>query len=239
MLALATLKDLQIFAWDVDSAYLHRKIDHDIYIKLPDGYDPPRKVGKLRKALYGLPEAACVWREDLEEKLRTLGFTPLGSDTGVFLRKTKEGFTAIDTHVDNGTGICSSEGEELKLKTDFQKFYKIKEKDTSKPFKVLGILVTRDTHLGTLKLSQGEYIDSLVERFEMTGCNPVATLVDKGSHLQDGDKKPYENIKRYQAMTGSLTYVVMSTRPDITYIMQFLSQSNKNPTGTGTPGKEC
>src|SRR5882724_11402723 len=137
LLALATMKNLRIFAWDVDSAYLYGKIDHDIFVKLPEGYEKPGKVGKLNKVLYGLPEAARVWREDLEAKLKSLGFSPLGSNTGVFLSKSQTGFTAIDTHVDDGTGICSSEEEESRIKSGIQKFYKIKEKDTSKPFKVL------------------------------------------------------------------------------------------------------
>jgi len=51
----------------MDSAYLHRKIDHDLYINFPDGYGRPGKVGKLNKALYRLPEAAQVWHEDLED----------------------------------------------------------------------------------------------------------------------------------------------------------------------------
>jgi len=55
---------------------------------------------------------------------------------GVFLNTSERGFTAIDTHVNDGTGICSSEEEESRLKAGIQKFYKIKEKDTSKPFKV-------------------------------------------------------------------------------------------------------
>ena len=87
-----------------------------------------------------------MWCEDLEDKLKSLGFEPLGSDTGVFLNKSPTGFTAIDTHVDDRTRICSSEEEESRLKAGIQKFYKIKVKDTSKPFKVLGILVMRDTH---------------------------------------------------------------------------------------------
>ena len=62
-------------------AYLHGKINHDIYVALPDGYEKAGKVGRLNKALYGLPEAAWVWREDLETNLKELGFLPLGSDT--------------------------------------------------------------------------------------------------------------------------------------------------------------
>ena len=109
------------------------------------------------------------------------------------------GFMAIDTHVDDGMGICSSEGEESRLKHGIQKFYKIKEKDTSKPFKVLGILVTRDTHCRTLKLSQADYMDRMLHRFKMSNCNPVATPVDKGAHLQDEESAIFESKKTFQA----------------------------------------
>jgi len=57
LLALATLNNLCIFTWDIDSAYLHGKIDHDIYIVFLDGYSRPGKVVRLNKVLYGLPEA--------------------------------------------------------------------------------------------------------------------------------------------------------------------------------------
>ena len=68
--------------------------------------------------------------------------------------------------MDGRTGICLSE-EELRLKARIQKFYKTKEKDTSKLFKVLDILVMRDTHQGTLKLTQTDYIDYILLRFNM------------------------------------------------------------------------
>ena len=135
LLALATLKYLRVFAWDVDSTYLHGKINHDIYISFLDGYDKLGKVGKLNKVLHGLLEATHIWREDLEEKLKSLRFAPLESDTGVFLHKSKEGITAIDMHVDDSTRICSSEEEESKLKVDIQKFYRIKRKIHLSPSK--------------------------------------------------------------------------------------------------------
>jgi len=66
-------------------------------------------------------------------------------------------------HMDNGTGICLSKEEESRLKAGIQKIYKIEEKDTSKPFKVLSILVTRETQQGTIKISQYEYIKSILQ----------------------------------------------------------------------------
>jgi len=69
----------------------------------------------------------------------------------------------------------------------------------------------------------------MLQRYDMEGCNPITTPVDKGSHLRDGESTPYEDMRMYQALIGSLTYAAMSTRPDIGYITQFLSQANKNP----------
>jgi len=102
---------MRIFTWDIDSAYLHGKIQHNVYVNFPDGYEVPGKVGKLNKALYGLPEAARVWHEDLEEKLKLLEFIPLKRDTGIVLNTSTTGFMVVDTHVDDRTGICSSEEE--------------------------------------------------------------------------------------------------------------------------------
>jgi len=89
-------------------------------------------------------------------------------------------------------GIFPSEEEESRLKAGIQKFYKIKEKNTSKPFNVLGILVMRDTHWGTLKLSQADHIEALLQWFNMSSCIPIVTPMDKGSHLQDGESVAYK-----------------------------------------------
>jgi len=50
----------------------------------------------------------------------------------MFLSKSQTGFAAIDTHVDDRTGIFSSKEVESRIKS---RIYKIKEKDTPKPFK--------------------------------------------------------------------------------------------------------
>jgi len=117
--ALVTIRSMRIFAWDIDSAYLHGKIQHNIFMEFPNGYKIPGKVGKLNKGLYGLPEAAQVWHKDLKDKLKSLRFIRLGSDTGVFLKTSKRGFTVIDTYINDSMGICSSE-EESRLKAGIQ-----------------------------------------------------------------------------------------------------------------------
>jgi len=130
LLALTTIKDLCIFMWDIDSAYLHGKMDHNLHIALLM-IQKKSMVGKLNKPYmaYQRPPESGV--EYLEAKLKKSKILPLESNPGVFLCKSNKGIVAIDMHVDEGTGVCSSEEEELDLKADIHKFYKIKEKDTS------------------------------------------------------------------------------------------------------------
>jgi len=45
------------------------------------------------------------------------------------LVQIQQSIIAINMHIDDGTGICSSKEEELELKAGIQKFYKIKEKN--------------------------------------------------------------------------------------------------------------
>eukprot|EP00961_Rhodomonas_salina_P114358 1538828-Rhodomonas_salina.1 len=55
IIAIATQLGWQLFQFDIQGAFLCTDIDHDIYLKLPPGYEPPQgKSAKLRKSLYGL-----------------------------------------------------------------------------------------------------------------------------------------------------------------------------------------
>ena len=65
----AAVHDWDIWQMDVVTAFLHTKLDEDVYIALPEGYDLRRSpnerlpndrtvyVCKLNKALYGLKQA--------------------------------------------------------------------------------------------------------------------------------------------------------------------------------------
>ncbi|GJQ68752.1 form3 [Trypoxylus dichotomus] len=55
LLAVANFKNLDIQQMDVKSAFLHGKVEENIYMNVPDGFeDSYGRVCKLNKALYGL-----------------------------------------------------------------------------------------------------------------------------------------------------------------------------------------
>ncbi|GJY73699.1 putative ribonuclease H-like domain-containing protein [Tanacetum coccineum] len=73
----ASFKDFVVYQMDVKSAFLYGKIDEEVYVCQPPGFeDPelPNKVYKVEKALYGLRQAPKAWYETLSTYLLDNGF---------------------------------------------------------------------------------------------------------------------------------------------------------------------
>ncbi|GKB16029.1 putative ribonuclease H-like domain-containing protein [Tanacetum coccineum] len=63
-LAYASFKDFVVYQMDVKSAFLYGKIEEEVYVCQPPGFeDPdfPDRVYKVEKALYGLHQAPRAW----------------------------------------------------------------------------------------------------------------------------------------------------------------------------------
>ena len=92
---------------------------------------------------------------------------------------------------------------------------------------VISIISQEDT----LKIHQRQYIQSILNRFDMSDAHPVCVPADPNVKLNvpDGESRPADrNI--YQQIFGSLQYVAKGTRPDISFIVNALSRYNSAPT---------
>lgn len=130
-------------------------------------------------------------------------------------------------YVDDFMIISDNNEESNKIIRLLQKEFEINE--TTQLGYFLGIRVENDST--GIYLSQTEYIEKLLIKHGMRDCNPVNTPViiggDKNCNA-DENEEDYD-VGKYQELIGELLYLATRTRPDIAFIMSFLSQYNHSP----------
>ncbi|GJR49086.1 retrovirus-related pol polyprotein from transposon TNT 1-94 [Tanacetum coccineum] len=92
-LAYASFKDFVVYQMDVKSAFLYGKIEEEVYVCQPPGFeDPdfPDRVYKVEKALYGLHQAPRAWYETLSTYLLDNRFQRGKIDKTLFIRRDKD-----------------------------------------------------------------------------------------------------------------------------------------------------
>jgi len=94
---------LQAVLLDVETAFLYGKLEEEIYMEIPMGYQDPVKdnVLKLQMAMHGLVQAAQKWFKHLSDVLITLGFKPCKSDPCLMYRVNENGLCIILMYLDN------------------------------------------------------------------------------------------------------------------------------------------
>ena len=74
---------------DVKSAFLNGKIEEEVYVAQPPGFEDPKHpdmVYKLNKALCGLKQAPRAWYDTLKELFMKKGFKPGSLDPTLFTK---------------------------------------------------------------------------------------------------------------------------------------------------------
>ncbi|GJW62248.1 putative ribonuclease H-like domain-containing protein [Tanacetum coccineum] len=91
-LAYASFKDFMVYQMDVKSDFLYGKIEEEVYVCQPPGFeDPdfPDRVYKVEKALYGLHQAPRAWYETLSTYLLDNEFQRRKIDKTLFIKRHK------------------------------------------------------------------------------------------------------------------------------------------------------
>ncbi|GJY42155.1 putative ribonuclease H-like domain-containing protein [Tanacetum coccineum] len=103
-LAYASFKDFVVYQMDVKSAFLYGKIEEEVYVCQPPGFeDPdfPNRVYKVEKALYGLHQAPRAWYETLSTYLLDNGFQRGKIDKTLFIKRDKGDILLVQVYVDD------------------------------------------------------------------------------------------------------------------------------------------
>lgn len=126
--------------------------------------------------------------------------------------------------------IATKTNEEmLEVKQLLQSQFKMK--DLGELHYCLGIAINYDRSNGTIRLHQKQYILRLLEKYRLMSAKRASTPADPNVKLCKNDEvsKPVDPSV-YQSMVGSILYVAIATRPDISQAIGVVSKFNSNPT---------
>ncbi|MBW0538569.1 hypothetical protein O181_078284 [Austropuccinia psidii MF-1] len=218
--AIASAYKWRVTTFDVTTAYLHSKLEEDIYVRAPPGVAAGRDmVFKLNKALYGLKQAGGCWWLHLRTILQRIGFRANEEDQSTYVYH-QDGDTAILwIHVDDGVMATSNDILWTKLKEELTKHLKLKwDEELSS---IVGIEVMRKED--TFVLKQTSLINKL-----LSTCNnnftaheplPKDNLISNRANQMD---------KQYLSKIGMILYLAQATRPDIMYAVNYLARFAMN-----------
>jgi hypothetical protein len=237
VLGLVASLDLELEQMDVKTAFLHGDLDEEIYMEQPDGFKVPKKehhVCKLKKSLYGLKQAPRQWYKKFDSFMVKHQYKRTDADHCVYLKKFPDGkFIILLLYVDDMMIVGQDATMINNLKDDLSKFFDMK--DLGPAQQILGMKIVRDRKARKLFLSQEEYVERVIKRFNMENAKPVGTPL--ANHLKLSKKscpsseKEKDKMKAipYSSAVGSLMYAMVCTRPDIAHAVGIVSRYLSNP----------
>jgi hypothetical protein len=224
LLAVASAHDLAVDQLDVKTAFLNGELEADVYLRLPA--ELGGAIWLLHKSLYGLKQSARQWHAKLREEMMAHGFVPSKHEPCLFLKTEQTGPVYVMVHVDDAL-IIGNRAAVNRAKQLMQSMFDIKDMGVASFF--LAMKITR-REAGGYSLEQPRYVHDMLNRFHMADCNPVSTPLPVGLNLSRYDGELLPPGHQYQALVGSLIYLAVNTRPDISHAVGILSRFMAYPT---------
>ena len=238
LLALSSRHRMNIHNIDIKTAFLYGNIDADITCKVPEGlfeFDDQiskeemssfrHPVLKMDRAVYGLKQAGFVWFRTYTEALKSWGFRQCHSDPCIFIKEIDGRKIIVGVYVDD-TIICHESKADLEwFLGQVGKHFDFHNEGELKW--ALGMEVGRCSD-GTWWIGQKRYIGMVAQKFEPIRSK-VTTPLQSGLRLDFQESSPPVDPCRFRSLLGSLLYVAVGTRPDISFACSRLAQFAKNP----------
>ncbi|HSN67551.1 MAG TPA: reverse transcriptase domain-containing protein [Fusibacter sp.] len=176
VLALKLMLGLDSGQFDVETAFLYGDLDEELWMELPEGYDKYVKethnqnIRKdthcvlLKKALYGLVQAARQWWKKFKDVMATIGFHTSAADPCLFVKQETKGEpnSFVIIYVDDG-GVIGTKKVIKEIFEALSKDFKIKNLGKMEHF--VGCHIIENNDKDTIWIHQPKLIKNLKLHF--------------------------------------------------------------------------
>jgi len=214
-LAYASFQRFKVYQMDVKSAFLYGKIEEEVYVCQPPGFEDPKhpdKVYRLDKALYGLHQAPRAWYDTLSTYLLNHDFIRGTIDKTLFIKKEKKAILLVQIYVDD---IIFGSTQD-KMCKDFEELMhqRFKMSSMGELTFFLGLQV-KQQQTGIF-ISQSKYVNDILNKFGFKDAKVASTPMETHKSLTADLEGEDVDVHLYRSMIGSLMYLTAS-RPDIMF----------------------
>nr|GEX97136.1 retrovirus-related Pol polyprotein from transposon TNT 1-94 [Tanacetum cinerariifolium] len=227
-IAYAAHKSFPIYQMDVKTAFLNGPLKEEVYVAQPDGFvdpDHPKKVYRLRKALYELKQAPRAWYDKLLKFLTSKGFTKGAIDLTLFTIRYGDDILLVKIYADD----INFESTNPKYTKRFEKLmYSRFDMSLIKEMKFfLGHQIHQSPH--GIFINQAKYALEILHKHGMDKGQSIGTPMAMKPKLDaDLSGNPIDQTD-YCSKIGSLMYLT-SSRPDIVQAVCFCVRYQSRPT---------
>lgn len=231
VLSHAAAEGMLMYQLDVETALLNGPVDEELYVRQPKGYERGRadQVLRLRKAVYGLRQAARQWFLELVKLMDRMGMHQSAADPCLFFKDVDGARCYLLVYVDDLLLVATTPSQLKSMKDRVMAAFK--SRDIGVPTYFLGLHLDRDWQEGSLVVSQRQYVQRLVKRHGLADAKPALLPMAPGAELlKAGELLEQRGIERYQALIGGLLYLATCTRTDLSYPVGRLARHASSPT---------
>uniref|UniRef100_A0A1B6DFK3 Integrase catalytic domain-containing protein n=2 Tax=Clastoptera arizonana TaxID=38151 RepID=A0A1B6DFK3_9HEMI len=217
-MSVALQRKWEIRQLDIPSAFLNGKLDSDVYIKPPKGVTSSTNVLKLNKSLYGLRSAPRSWNDMFNAAVVKYGLTRSARDFCLYSGEDVYLIIWVDDILIAGNSTQCIKLSDY-LKTNFN------AKDFGIVNNFLGSQITVKEN--SISISQKDFIQKMIKKFGMQDCKTMSTPME--SNFQLDKSLPVNTSYPYRELIGSLIYISIVSRPDISFATSVLSRYVSKP----------
>jgi hypothetical protein len=228
VLILSLISGMQSRQVDYVQAYTQAPIDCEIYMCVPAQFivnasgelefslhpttgNSTEHVLLLTKNLYGLRQAGNNWFDKLKDSLLARGFQQSSIDPCLFIRKD----LILVVYVDDCLLFAKDDATLEKMILSLQAEFVLTCEGDVGAF--LGIAIVRNAQ-GHMELTQPGLIEKIIQEcgLETESKQHKTPAITKILH-RDSSGAQREHAWKYRTLIGMLTYLSMSSRPDIAF----------------------
>ena len=257
MFAVAVRKGLAVFHADIPNAFVRAETETELHMRPPHGVnifdkaDPSKStdngwVLRLLRSLYGLKDAGVLFNKELHGFFVDNGYTRSNAETSMYYRCDGPRWVVVLTEVDDlvvtGTDDAGIEALRKALVLKFAKKDDAGVPDARsihwehiKSF--MGIDIKYDIAMGIMSMNVKAKIDGIFEEHKELAKIGMQNTPIRADFRADGvdDTHKWKDIdvylrKHYANIVGSLIYISITCRPDITHAVGKLSKGMQGAT---------